>query len=262
MILSASLSVILGLIVGSFIGSLTWRVSKGITLGGRSFCPNCRSPISWQDNIPILSYLLLSSRCRSCGRKISIRYPLVELTTGLVFGVIGVIGDVGVAGGYRVWLGDFALPFFLGIAALLIAIAVVDLEHMIIPDLFVGVGILVSILILLFFPSPTLFIHIFWATAASFSILFLNFITFGQGMGLGDVKLSVLLGLVLGEYTFLSMFVAVLLGAVVGIILILFGRTRLRQPIPFGPFLILGAFITLLFGDMMVVWLSSQGLSF
>lgn len=243
--IAALFTALLGLVIGSFITCLTWRTTHKISLGGRSLCPKCRSPISWYDNIPLVSYLLLGGKCRSCRQKISIRYPLIEATTALVFVSIFVRGPMGI-------FGPATLPFLLFVGAILIAIAVVDIEHMIIPDYFVGIGAVAIVALLFSAPSPILFVHLFWASIASFLILFLNFATHGQGMGLGDVKLAFLLGLIMGELTWLGLFLAVLTGAVVGVGLILAGRAKLRQPIPFGPFLILGTFIVMLFGDIII----------
>lgn len=222
---------VLGLVVGSFIASLTWRISweKVMNLSARSECPKCGHKIPWQDNIPILSFVLLGGRCRSCDKKISLRYPLIELTTAGVFIFVG------------------PMPYLLLTSSVLLAIAVVDLERTIIPDELVFFGFSVSFLFLLLAKSPTLFIHLFWASAASLFLLMLHWLTRGRGMGLGDVKLAAYLGLLAGNLFPALFFVAAVSGAVVGLLLVVSRKAKFSQPIPFGPFLVFGTFVILLF---------------
>ena len=241
-----------GLAVGSFLAALTWRMGRSQSiLFGRSRCPSCRTPISWLDNIPLLSYFLLGRRCRNCRAKISPRYPIIEATTGIVFVLFGWIlffGFSEILVEYQRWLGLWTLPFFLAILSLLIAIAVVDIEHQFIPDSLIGLVLLFSLSVLIFFsPSPTFFVHFFWAILLSTFIVFLHWLTRGKGMGLGDAKLALALGLVAGKLTPLLFLAAVISGAVVGIMLVAVKLARFGKPIPFGPFLIFGFFIVLFF---------------
>lgn len=242
----------IGLSVGSFLAALTWRIGRNQSiLFGRSRCPSCRASISWFDNIPLLSFFLLGRRCRNCRAKISPRYPIIEATTGIVFVLFGWILFFGfgqILGEYQRWLGLWILPFFLVILSILIAIAVVDIEHQFIPDSLIGLVLLFSLSVLIFFsPSPTFFVKILWAFLLSTFLLILHWLTRGKGMGLGDVKLALVLGLVAGELTPLLFLVAVISGAVVGLILVAAKLARFGKPIPFGPFLIFGFFILLFF---------------
>lgn len=252
--------VVLGLVVGSFIGSLTWRYPRKTTLLGWSKCPKCGKKISWCDNIPLLSYFLLGGRCRRCRKRISVRYPAIEATTALVFGMVGVVGEIGLIGEYKGWFYEITIIFFLLIASLLITIAVIDLERMIIPDKLVGFGVIGVIGILLFAPSPTLFVHFSWALAGTLAILFLNFVTRGKGMGLGDAKLVFFLGLIAGPATPLLLGVAVFSGALVGGALVLLERAKMRSPIPFGPFLIFGTFTVIFYKERILELLRIWGM--
>lgn len=254
---------LLGLVVGSFLGCLTWRFPKMIDLWGRSSCPGCKTKIRWQDNIPIFSYFLLGGKCKSCKRKISLRYPIIEGITGLVFLTFGWVylsgGSYGILGAlvkYKEWLGVFTLPYLLFITAGLLAIAVVDFEYQLIPDKILFPILAFNILILIFLsPSPFLFTHFAWATFAALFFFLLHILTRGRGMGLGDVKLSFFLGLLLGfPETPVAIFLSFLAGAAVGIILIFGGRARFGNPIPFGPFLVLGSFTALVMGRSIWQW--------
>ena len=226
---------VLGLVFGSFISALTWRYPRKISIKkGRSICPNCKNQIGWFDNIPLLSFILLGGKCRSCKRPISWRYPVIELATGIGFLLIG----------FQVlWLIIFCI---------LEVIFVIDLEHRIIPDLFVFLGILVVLFTIHYSPFTGLFAGFF---AASLLIL-IHLVTKGRGMGLGDVKLAVLGGVLVGPNLLpIWLFLAFLTGAAVGIILILGGYARLKSRIAFGPFLVVAIPLALLYGEKILFWL-------
>lgn len=258
---------ILGLVFGSFVSALSWRIPKGISIAkGRSICPNCKRKISWYDNIPLLSYLLLGGRCRSCKKHISFRYPLIELSGGFGFAAI-----------YFYYVQDrilyaandiFGLILVLAIFVILLTIFVIDLEHQIIPDSLIYVGILLIVLLFtlqvtdpvgsLTHRGPTLqgvySVNIFQFVlpgflAASF-LMFVFIITRGKGMGLGDVKFAVLGGMIVGlKLLMVWLLVSFLTGAIVGIILILGRRAKLKTKIAFGPFLVFGIAIAVVFGN-------------
>ncbi len=224
----------LGLVVGSFVAALTWRLPRGESvLKGRSRCPHCRKTIAWYDNLPLISFLLLNGKCRSCHRKISLRYPIIELTTALLFILIG-----------QFFQANF---FYLFMVALLMAILVIDLEHQMIPDKLVFLGLIARFGDLVVRDDPLFFSYLLAALITALFLLAVHSLTKGKGMGLGDVKLALLLGLFftpLGVVTLL--WSAFLTGGVVAAILILLGRARLKQKIAFGPFLIIGFFIALI----------------
>lgn len=245
---------ILGLIIGSFLTSLTYQIAKPnfswAKLVRRSKCPKCAHEIIWHDNIPLLSYLVLGGKCRLCKKPISKRYPLLEALTALIFIIIFLLADTRVI---REFMGEFGLPYLLFLAVGMLALAVVDLEHQIIPDKLLLPILIFHFLILIFLSlSPTLFVHFFWASLASCFFLALVLVTRGRGMGLGDVKLSFLVGLIVGPVVWLAIFLAFIAGAIIGLFLVFVGQARFGKPIPFGPFLVLGTLLVLLFGEKIV----------
>jgi prepilin signal peptidase PulO-like enzyme (type II secretory pathway) len=222
----------LGLVFGSFIAALTYRYPRGISIAqGRSFCPSCKKQINWYDNIPIVSYILLSGRCRNCKRKISWRYPAVEIIAAFGFILIG--------------FNFFALILFL----ILETIFVIDLENQLIPDTAVFLGIIVVI----FYSQSLIFNSLLAGFLAASFLLVIHLITKGRGMGLGDVKFAILGGYIIGLQLFpVWLLLAFLTGAVSGIILILAKRVGLKSKIAFGPFLILAIPLTYTFGNAII----------
>jgi len=213
---------LIGLVLGSFVNVIIWRVPKGLTLAGRSFCPNCRRKINWFDNIPLLSFVLLKGKCRNCKKKISRRYPLVEL----LFGIVTVLL-------YLKFGLTLEFLFYVLLSIVLVSIFIIDLTHQIIPDELVFFGIAVCFLFNFSFSSM-----LSGFLAGSF-LLVLHLITKGKGMGLGDVKLAILGGIIVGlNNVFYWLALAFLTGAVVGCILILGKYAKLKSKIAFGPFLI------------------------
>jgi leader peptidase (prepilin peptidase)/N-methyltransferase len=244
---------VLGYVIGSFLGALTYRLPRGISIKkGRSFCPNCKAKISWYDNIPVLSYLVLGGRCRSCKAKISLRYLLIEISTAVIFvGIYLQGGSLYVQGASLV-----VLPYLLAITSLLIIIFVIDLEHKIIPDEAVFWGLGMTILALFISSSGGLYLHLFSGFCAALFLLAVHLLTKGRGMGLGDVKFSLWGGLFFGwPLTIIWLLISFVIGAVVGLVLILIGKAHLGKEIPFGPFLAISFFITLVWGNVFLLLL-------
>jgi leader peptidase (prepilin peptidase) / N-methyltransferase len=227
--LSNLLLLVLGLLFGSFVSALSYRYPRGKSvIGGRSFCDSCKKSIPWYDNIPLFSFLLLRGRCRVCRKKISLRYPVIEVVSAVSFLLIGP--------------NILNLILFL----ILLTIFIVDFEHKIIPDAFVFLGIAVS----LFLIPHSLFSGLFAGSLAASFLLFIHLITKGRGMGLGDVKFALLGGMVVGlRLTALWMLLAFLTGGAVGVILILGKKAGLKSQIAFGPFLVVAIPITLIWGE-------------
>ncbi|HWA51754.1 MAG TPA: prepilin peptidase [Patescibacteria group bacterium] len=226
---------VFGLIIGSFLGALTYRLPRRISIiKGRSFCPSCKAQINWYDNIPLISYVLLQGKCRDCSSHISRREPLIELATGIIFIFVG--------------LNIFNLI----LASILIAIFVIDFENQIIPDELVFGGILIAVCKLIF-TSSFLYPNLLASFLSALILLMISLITHGKGMGLGDVKLALLIGLLVGLKFFLVwLFFSFLIGAVLGLFLIIIKKAKLRQRIAFGPFLIFGIAMVLFFGDYFI----------
>lgn len=233
--MSLILFFLLGLVFGSFANVLIWRIPKGLSIGGRSICRKCKGRISWFDNIPLLSFILLHGKCRKCKSKISLRYPLVELITGIIFVLL------------YLKFGLSYQTFFLALLSpILISIFFIDLDHRIIPDVLVFVGIGFSFLYLVFVSPQTFYSSIFVGLISSFFLLILHFITKGKGMGLGDCKFALLGGMIVGlPNIFHWFFGAFLTGAIVGCILILVKKYGFKSKIAFGPFLVFALFLTI-----------------
>lgn len=256
--------VILGLVVGSFLGMLTFRLPRNLPFSGRSLCPHCKAKIRWFENIPVLSFAFLWGKCGGCGKRISWRYPLIEMATAGLFTATGVFwGNIGpqnsIAYLARQELGVFSLVFFLVILTLSIALFVIDLEFQILPDPLILTLGLITLILILFLPSPLLFHHLLAGALSSFFFLLLYLATRGRGMGFGDVKLSFVLGSLLGYPEGLVwLFLAFLTGGILGLILIIIRKARFGQHISFGPFLLFAGVFAFYFGGILFKWYLSQ----
>jgi len=240
---------ILGLIFGSFISSVSWRMANGISFTkGRSVCPKCRKTIKWYNNIPLLSFIVLDGKCRNCKMHISFRYPILELFSGIGFVIIyyfATLQGPTLQGGF----GIFTLALELTIFVIFLTIFVIDLENQVIPDSLVYVGIIITLLFLIITNSGNLFAILFPGFVAASFLMFVYLFTKGRGMGLGDVKFAVLGGMIVGlKLLFIWLLLAFLTGGIVGIILILARKAKMKTKIAFGPFLILGLGLALIFG--------------
>jgi len=244
-----------GLAVGSFLNVCIYRIPlKKSIVSPPSSCPQCESRIRFYDNIPVLSYLLLLGRCRQCRARISLRYPLVELIVGLLSAALFLA------------LGP-SLPYlflFLFTAAL-VAIAFIDLDHKIIPDVISLPGILVG-LIFSFFPSAGLSpVDALIGAVGGAAFLLLVGVAFEkvtgrEGMGGGDVKLLAMIGAWMGWKALpFILLLSSFTGAVIGGLSLAVSRQGMRSRIPFGPFLALGALLFLFFGDAIVLWFNRLG---
>ena len=245
-------SAVLGLAIGSFLNVVIWRVPrKESVVRPPSHCPQCETPISPSDNVPVLSWLFLSGKCRHCKNPIPVRYPLVEAGCGVLF--LAVAARFG---------ASWELPAYLVLTAALLAISIIDLEHFIVPDR-ITAPLTVSALALLGVAAVAegngwRFGRTLLGGVAYFAFLLLLNILYPKGMGMGDVKLAFSLGLYLGwlgwGQVFLGGFLAFLLGAVVGVTLIATKVKSRKDVVPFGPFLALGAMLTILLGDPILRW--------
>ncbi len=251
---------IFGLIIGSFLNCFVYRleVNKGF-LKGRSFCPICKHELAWQDLIPVLSFFLLKGRCRYCKKPISWQYPLVELATAILF--VLVANKQLVVGNPLGTLSVVNVLFSLIISSFFIVIFIYDLKHYIIPDKVICPAILLTLIYGIFYsyfmlhaPGFMLNIGVAAIGAATFFLL-IHLVSKGQWLGFGDVKLAFLMGLYLGFPKILvALFLSFLIGAVVGLALVAQNKKSLKSEVPFGPFLTLGTFIALFFGEQLILW--------
>ena len=236
--MNAALAAPLGLLIGSFLNVVAYRLPRGESLlWPASHCPGCEQPIKPYDNVPVLSWLRLRGKCRGCGERISPRYPAIELLTGVAFAAIVLLNGVD---------GDLAweLPF----AAMLIAVAGIDLEHRIIPNkvMLPSAVFAVAAAIVL---RPDSLVELGVAGVAAFAAFLLAALAYPAGMGMGDVKLAGVMGLFLGVAVIPALFVAFLTGTLVGVAVIAkHGAEGRKKGVPFGPFLAFGGLVGLLAG--------------
>jgi leader peptidase (prepilin peptidase) / N-methyltransferase len=234
-----------GTAIGSFLNVCVHRLPRGESVvTPRSRCPGCGHAIGWQDNIPVLSYLLLRGKCRGCGTRISVRYPLVELACGALW-----LATVLVWGAE--WQALVMAVFF----TLLLGIALTDLSHYIIPDAF-SIGGLVIGLALAFLPGGLTIVQAAIGAVVGFGLLFLvawvgEWIFRKPAMGGGDIKMMAMVGAFLGP---IGVVLTIFLGALLGSLI--FGPISLKtgKLVPFGIFLALGALVTAVWGEPMIDW--------
>ena len=248
---SVTLIGLLGAAVGSFLNVVIHRVPQHesiVSPGSR--CPRCATPVALRDNVPVLSWLLLRGRCRHCGGAISPRYPLVEALTAAVFVAIALVRGV-----------DADLALQLPFAAVLIAVAGIDLEHGIVPNRIVVPAAVFGVVVAAIVAGDEL-PELLIAAAGAFLGMLMVALAYPRGMGMGDVKLAGLMGLYLGVAIVPALLVGFLAGTAVGLgIMAAHGVAARKQAIPFGPFLALGAIVGLLGGPELVALYSDSFLS-
>jgi leader peptidase (prepilin peptidase)/N-methyltransferase len=249
-----ALFALFGLVIGSFVNVVVYRVPLGMSLvTPGSACPHCGTRIAPRDNIPVVSYVVLRGRCRHCGVRISPKYPIVEAATAVLFALAALRAES---------VGEAVLiaPFL----ALMLAVALIDAKHRVIPNR-------------LMYPSLLLFgggILVVWAARVDVSParavlgllamagpLLVIAVVMPHGMGMGDVKLAAVMGLVLGALGWNHVVVGAVLGLLLGglgsVVALAIGRSR-KDTIPFGPFLAAGAALSALFADPIASWYTSR----
>jgi leader peptidase (prepilin peptidase)/N-methyltransferase len=249
--MNETLAAIGGLIAGSFLNVVAIRVPRGESLiAPGSHCPHCDTPIKPYDNVPVLGWLLLRARCRACGAPISARYPLVEALCAVLAVAVVLVKHSAV---------DIALG--LTLVAVLVPVALIDLEHQIIPNKLMLPAALLAIAIgLALHPSGVPQQLIAGAAAGGFLVVFA--LAYPRGMGMGDVKLAAVLGLFLGRSAAVALLSGIFLATFVGVVVLArVGIERGRKTrIPFGPFLAIGGLIALFAGQAIVHWYLGGGL--
>lgn len=240
-----------GLIVGSFLNCVIWRVSvKKSFLKGRSICPKCKHQLIFFDLIPLFSFLILKGQCRYCKKKISWQYPIVELATGLIFLLISIL----------FWNSLPLMIFLLIMSGFLIIIFVYDLKHLIIPDNVLFPAIIIAIIyriiegLLIIQSYSSLYYLLAVAIPVGFFLL-IYLLSRGKWIGFGDVKLAILLGLILGWPNILiGLFLSYLIGGIIGTGLVIASKKHMKSEVPFAPFLIAGTLVAAFFGAPILNW--------
>jgi leader peptidase (prepilin peptidase) / N-methyltransferase len=229
-----------GLALGSFLNVIAARVPQRRSIvSPASACMSCSAPIAWYDNVPVVSYVLLRGRCRSCRAPIGLLYPTVELTAALL--VAGCVLAFGLT------LDALVGALF---CCVLVAISAIDLRHRIVPNRIVLPATAVALPVqTLLHPSPEWLLS---ALAASL-FLFLAVLAYPAGMGMGDVKLALFMGAVLGKTVAVALMVGMIAALVPGIyLLVRHGSKARKMAIPFAPFLAFGAVVALFWGDALL----------
>jgi leader peptidase (prepilin peptidase)/N-methyltransferase len=235
---------VFGLVIGSFCNVVVYRLPQGKSIiAPGSQCRSCASSIRPWDNIPLLSYFLLMGQCRFCKEPISIRYPLVECISGVLFVLV-----------YLKFGLSMTFIVYVLLTSTLVIVALIDLDHKIIPNaitlpgMVIGLGLSIGAL-----PISPLFS--LCGLMIGGAIFYLIALVSKGGMGGGDIKLIAMIGAFLGLHGVLfTIFASSLLGSVVGLMLILLGKKGRKDRVPFGPFLSCGAVLFMLSGDDLIPW--------
>jgi leader peptidase (prepilin peptidase) / N-methyltransferase len=239
----------IGMCVGSFLNVCIYRLPEGASIvRPPSACPKCGASIRWYDNIPVISYLALRGRCRECRVPISIRYPIVELVTGL-FAMVTWL---------QFGLSPATLIYFLFIAALLV-ITFIDIDHRIIPDIISLPGIPLGFAASFILPGLDWMGSLIGIVAGGGTLLSIawgyHFFTGKEGMGGGDIKLLAMIGAFLGwKGVFFTVMASSCIGTAVGIAMMVRAGKGMKMALPFGPFLAVGAILHLFFGPQIIRW--------
>lgn len=260
--LIGSLVFVLGTAVGSFLNVLVYRMQRGTDwVAGRSRCERCRKKIPWYENIPLLSYVVLRGKCSKCGKPIDTIHPLMELLTGVLFLWWYAAGYLF----FRLTTAPlhYVQPlFWLCVGVILVAVVISDIRYMRIPRWAVialtGLTLLYrgGLLAMGAMQWQDFVWSLVWSVLLTAGFFALWWGTRGRGFGFGDVQLAFPLGLILGGWQriVISVFVAFISGALVGVALVAGKKKRLKQAVPFGPFLIFGTTIGLVWGFALWEW--------
>ncbi len=257
---------IFGTVIGSFLNVCAYRVPKGESIAyPASHCPSCGEAIHHIDNIPIVSYLILGGKCRSCGSKISLKYPTIELLTGVLWAVT-----------YSRFGFTLELGCGLFFITMLIVLSAIDYDIKIIPNKVLIPAMIISALLLVLYPLNIKTIPLIenlssgWAIGGFlvgggllYLIAVMAHLFFKKdAMGGGDIKLAAFIGLYLGGYVLLALFISFALGAIVGMVMISRDKKSAKEMIPFGPFMAAGSILTIFFGPQLWMgYLNIAGLS-
>ena len=240
---------IYGLIIGSFLNVCIYRIPRNESISfPPSHCTNCKNRIKWYDLVPVISYIFLKGKCRYCGEKISVRYPLIELTTGVIFLALNI---------------EYGLSFtffkYAVLVCFLIVIGMIDLDttdvylKTTLPGIIIGIiSMIIGYFIGYYFKSDMLY-YVYGGILGGGLISLIILLT--KGMGWGDAEICMLTGLFLGfKLTILMLFFAFVFGGFIGVLLVLLKKKSRKDYIPFGPFISAAGIFTILFGEKIITW--------
>ena len=243
---------IIGIIFGSFFNVCIYRIPEKQSISNPpSHCPNCNTRLKPRDLVPIFSYLLSGRKCRYCKEKISSRYAIVELLTGILFLIV-----------FNKFYLDISTVYYLVLTSILIIITFIDIDHYIIPDGLLIIGSIFAIVFNLIFKTITIKESLLGAIICGGGVLaivyLIEFIVKKEVMGGGDIKLFAMIGLFLGiKNSLLSALISVYVGAIFGITMIIYSKIKkseFNSMIPYGPFISIATFVVMLYGDNIINW--------
>ncbi len=236
---------VLGLIIGSFLEVVIYRIPRKLSIiKPGSYCPNCKGKIAFYDNIPLISYIILKGRCRNCKVKISYKAFIIELFAGLLFVL-------------NYFFFSLSIQTIIGIifSCVLIVVSFIDIDLRIIPNVIVLPFTIIGLGFNIYRNPEKWWMPLAFSAGAFTFMLIINLI-YPKGMGMGDVKLSLMVGAFLVKSVIAGLFLGFLLGAIFGVGVIIKKR-KMRQTIPFGPFISIGSIIALFWGDNILKWYTS-----
>jgi leader peptidase (prepilin peptidase) / N-methyltransferase len=238
----------IGLVIGSFSNVCIYRIPRNESIiRPGSHCPQCSKPIPFYDNIPVISYILLKGKCRYCGQPIPLQYPIVELATGLFYLALYLF--------YGLQL--IAIVYML-LCTLLIIISFIDLKERIIPDVlslpFIAIGFILSFFLKSLSPVDSLLGILVGGGSLLIIAIAGTYLFKKEAMGGGDIKLAAMIGAFLGwQLTLLSLFLGFFLGSIIGVIVLIINKGK-TDIVPFGPFIALGAMLSIFWGQAIIHW--------
>jgi leader peptidase (prepilin peptidase)/N-methyltransferase len=241
MVAAIVLAALGGLIIGSFLNVVAYRLPRGESLAHPpSSCPKCGAGIKPYDNVPVLSWLVLRGRCRACGAPISPRYPIVEATTAALYAAVVAAR----------WDDPSGIALGIVLVTVLVPVAIIDFEHRIIPNRITGPAVVLALAIGLALDMDFVAEQLI-AGAAAGGFFLLAVLAYPRGMGMGDVKLAGVLGLYLGRGVGLAVLLGLVTGVLVGAVIIarVGAKEGRKTKVPFGPFLALGGLVAIFAGD-------------
>lgn len=239
----------IGLVIGSFSNVCIYRIPRNESLvWPGSHCPKCSKPIKFYDNIPLISYIILKGKCRNCGEPIPLQYPIVELATGLFYLAL-----------YLFYGLQLIALVYMMLCSVLIIISFIDLKVEIIPDTislpFIVIGFLLSFFLRNINPLDSMLGIITGGGSLLLVAIFGSKLFKKEAMGGGDIKLAAMIGAFFGwKLTLLSLFLSFFLGSIIGIIVLAASKDKSNNIIPFGPFIALGAMISMFWGNAIIHW--------
>ncbi len=250
----------IGLCMGSFINALVYRLYEEMSMWDRSECTKCHHKLGFFDLIPIFSFIFLGRKCRYCKSKISWQYPLVEFVTGIIFVLLFIkfINENNLIDSSLVSIINLSVRYIF--AVILITIFIYDLKYYLILDRILFSGIIIGILDIIFESFYTkslefIITHVFSIFLVFGFFLILYLLSKGKWIGAGDVKFGIFLGIILSwPEALVMLFFSYVIGAIIGVILLVSKKKKLKEKVPMGTFLVVGTFISMFFGEVIFGW--------